>query len=108
MPVAPIAVAALLRLLAWVLMPVERFASDEQGYVDAGIQLATTGQQDLFWPPMTGWIVAAVKVFVPTASLHSLRLLWVGFDLVNLMLIGVLAARIAGALPADLARRFVM
>ena len=86
MPVAPIAVAALLRLMAWVLMPVERFASDEQGYVDAGIQLATTGRQDLFWPPMTGWIVAAVKVVVPTVSLHSLRLLWVSFDLVNLIL----------------------
>src|SRR6478736_2800599 len=108
MPAAPIAVAALLRLMAWVLMPVGRFASDEQGYVDAGIHLATTGRQDLFWPPMTGWIVAAVKVVVPTVSLHSLRLLWVSFDLVNLILIGVLATRIARTFPPDPARRFVM
>lgn len=97
----------MVRLMAWVLIPATRFASDEQGYVDAGVQLATTGRQDLFWPPMTGWIVAAVKVLLPSASLGFLRLLWVGLDLANLGLIAILAGRIAALLDPVHGRRFV-
>src|SRR5215212_4023973 len=66
LPVA-VVVAALVRLLAWLLIDHARFASDEQGYVDAGIALATTGQQDLFWPPLTGWIVALVHMIAPAS-----------------------------------------
>jgi hypothetical protein len=96
----PVAVAAIVRLAAWALLPGARFASDEQGYVEAGIALATTGQQDLFWPPMTGWIVALVTWLVPAASLPALRLSWIAIDLVNVVLVAVLAERVArAALP---------
>ncbi len=91
------AVAALVRVAAWVLVPGARFASDEQGYVDAGIALAVTGQQDLFWPPLTGWIVAAFKTIAPSTPLSALRLLWIALDLLNVALVAVLAGRIGSA-----------
>ncbi len=91
------AVAALVRLAAWALIPGARFASDEQGYVDAGIALAATGQQDLFWPPLTGWIVAAIKTIAPAAPLAAIRLVWIAMDLANVALVAVLAGRIGPA-----------
>ena len=93
----PMAVAALVRLAAWALLPGARFASDEQGYVDAGIALAATGQQDLFWPPLTGWIVAAIKTIAPAAPLAAIRLVWIAMDLANVALVAVLAGRIGPA-----------
>ena len=101
------AVAALVRLAAWAWISDARFASDEQGYVDAGIALAATGQQDLFWPPLTGWMVALVKSIAPATSLATLRLLWIAIDLGNLALVAMLAGRIARAALADRAGRFV-
>lgn len=95
------AIAAVVRLTVWAFMSATRFASDEQGYVDAGTALATTGQQDLFWPPLTGWLVALMKTVAPAASLAAMRLAWIGIDVVNVALIAVLADRIAqAALPA--------
>lgn len=107
MRAAPIAIAALVRLGAWTLIPGARFASDEQGYVNAGVQLATTGQQDLFWPPMTGWIVALFKTLMPSLSLAAIRMAWIGADLVNVALVGVIAQRIATRLPPSQRSRFV-
>jgi hypothetical protein len=89
--------AALVRVTAWALISGARFASDEQGYVDAGIALAATGQQDLFWPPLTGWIVALVKTVAPSAPLSAIRLLWIAMDLANVTLVAVLAGRIGPA-----------
>ena len=93
----PVAVAALVRVAAWALISGARFASDEQGYVDAGIALAATGQQDLFWPPLAGWIVAAFKTIAPSAPLSAIRLLWIAMDLANVALVAVLAGRIGRA-----------
>jgi hypothetical protein len=96
----PVAVAVFARLAAWAFLSDGRFASDEQGYVEAGMALATTGRQDLFWPPLTGWIVAAMKTIAPSASLGMMRLVWIAFDVANLILIALLADRIArAALP---------
>jgi hypothetical protein len=91
----PVAVAAIVRLTVWAIIPGERFASDEHGYVTAGVVLATRGEQDLFWPPMTGWIVALVTWLAPAAPLKVLRLLWIAMDLANLVLIATLADRVA-------------
>jgi hypothetical protein len=103
----PLAVAAIVRIAAWSLIPGARFASDEHGYVDAGFALAATGQQDLFWPPLTGWIVALVKWIAPAASLAALRLLWVAIDLGNVTLVAVLATRMARTAMPDRAAAFV-
>jgi 4-amino-4-deoxy-L-arabinose transferase-like glycosyltransferase len=103
-----VAVAAIVRLAAWAIIPGARFASDEQGYVDAGLALATAGQQDLFWPPLTGWIIALIKTVAPSVSLGGLRLVWVLFDLANVMLVAIIAARLAARiLPPAGARRLV-
>src|SRR4051812_23521237 len=107
MRVAPIAIAALVRLGAWFLISGARFASDEQGYVDAGVQLATTGRQDLFWPPMTGWIVALFTSLWPAMPLSALRLVWIGFDLINVLLVGILVQRIATRFAAPQQSRLV-
>lgn len=101
----PLAVAALVRVTAWALVPSHRFASDEQGYLDAGFALAATGQQDLFWPPLTGWVVAGVAALAPSVPLAVLRLLWIALDLVNVALVAMLADRVAAAaLPERRAR----
>jgi 4-amino-4-deoxy-L-arabinose transferase-like glycosyltransferase len=103
-----VAVAAIVRLAAWAIIPGARFASDEQGYVDAGVALAVTGQQDLFWPPLTGWIIAVIKTIAPSMPLGGLRLVWVMFDLANVVLVAVIATRLAARiLPPDGARRLV-
>ena len=101
------AVAAIVRLAAWAFISGARFASDEQGYVDAGTLLAATGQQDLFWPPLTGWIVAAIRFIAPAAPLSALRLLWIAMDIVNVALVAVLADRIARVATSDRAARIV-
>src|SRR4030095_2608252 len=103
----PVAVAAIVRLAAWAFISGARFASDEQGYVDAGTLLAATGQQDLFWPPLTGWIVAAIRFMAPPPPLSALRLLWIAMDIVNVALVAVLAGRIARVAISDRAARFV-
>jgi hypothetical protein len=103
-----VAAAALVRLAAWAWVPGDRFASDEQGYVEAGLMLAASGQQDLFWPPLTGWIVALVKWIAPGASLETLRLLWIAIDLTNVWMIGVLAARVGRAVLPDRVERFAL
>lgn len=88
-------------------MPGARFASDEQGYVDAGLALSGSGQQDLFWPPLTGWIVALVTWIVPAMPLMGLRLLWVACDLVNVALVAVLADRAARSVLPERRSGFV-
>jgi hypothetical protein len=103
----PLAVAAIVRLAAWAIVSDARFASDEQGYIDAGTALALTGRQDLFWPPMTGWIVALVKTLAPAAPLSLLRLLWVAIDVANTALVAVLASRIARVAIPNRAGGFV-
>lgn len=88
-----------IRLAVWAVVPGSRFASDEESYYRAGVALATTGTADLFWPPLTPWIVALAHAIVPEASIKALRLLWVAMDLGCLLLVRVLAVRVAGAAP---------
>jgi hypothetical protein len=96
-----VAIAAIVRVAVWSITSGARFASDEQAYVDAGIALAATGHQDLFFPPMTGWIVALVKTIAPAASLPAIRLLWIAMDLANVALVAILADRVARAVLPD-------
>ena len=99
-----------IRLVAWALIPGTRFASDEESYYRAGVTLAATGQPDLFWPPFTPWVIAAVHSLAPGTALKTLRLLWVAMDVACLLLLHVLAARVATATWPDrihVGRRFV-
>lgn len=104
----PVAVAVLARLAVWAMIPGDRFASDEQGYVEAGLSLAMRGEQDLFWPPLTGWIVALIKTIAPAAPLTALRLVWIAMDIVNVGLVAILAGRVARAVMPDAERTLVV
>ena len=104
----PVALAVAVRLGIWVLVPGSRYASDEAGYVQAGVTLATTGEQDLFWPPLTGWLVALVHAIWSGASIKAIRLLWIAMDIGCVWAVRTLAWRVASAMfsetPARAAR----
>jgi hypothetical protein len=98
----PVGVALAIRLALWMAIPATRLASDEDGYVPAGLALLATGTQDLFWPPGTGWIVAAVA-WLAGPSVHAIRLAWIAMDAACLIAIGVLARQLAPAAGFDAA-----
>ena len=92
---ALIVVGVVARLFIWALIPADRFASDELGYYNAGITLATKGVQDTYWPPLVGWLIAALRFVLPTAGARSPRLAWVLMDLAAASLLWVIARRVA-------------
>ena len=96
-----------IRLGVWALVPASRFASDEGSYFQVGKALAGGGDQDLFWPPLTGWLIALI-VSIAGPSVAALRFVWVWFDIGCLLCVRTLASRMAPAMFAepDLARRF--
>jgi hypothetical protein len=99
--------AVAVRLVLWLLIPSSRLASDEDSYVKVGTLLATTGHQDLFWPPVTGWLIALVTWLAPSDNVKWIRLVWVVMDLACVAAVGVLGARAASArFDRDVARRF--
>jgi len=105
------AVALMVRLAAWLVQPAARFASDEAGYFRAGTALRVNGEQDLFWPPLTGWLVALSQRVLGTASPPVIRLVWIALDLGCVLLVAILAKRVAPLVSganAGKERRFVM
>lgn len=97
----PVAAAIALRLALWVIVPGSRFESDEASYYQAGITLLRTGQQDLFWPPLTGWLIAGAAWALHTASLPALRLVWIAMDIGCVVAVATLARRLASAVARD-------
>lgn len=101
-PLWPVALAAAARLIAWLLVPASRFASDEDSYFQVSTALLTRGHQDLFWPPVTGWLIASVRVLLGTDSLPVLRLAWLAADVGCALGIRTLSARLGASLwPND-------
>ena len=103
-PFWPLGIALAVRLALWLLLPASRLASDEDGYLPAGLALFAGGPQDLFWPPVTGWIVAAVAA-VAGPSVRAIRLVWILMDAACLIALGVLAGRLTAAAGFDADRR---
>ncbi len=91
----PLALAVVIRVGVWLTLPASRFASDEDSYFQVGITLVTTGQQDLFWPPFTGWLIALTAWALHTTALPWIRLAWIVMDLGCLLAVGTLARRVA-------------
>lgn len=90
--------------MAWSVIPVTRFGSDEESYFQVSTALLQ-GHQDLFWPPMTGWLLAALRFLSGTDSLGTLRLAWIAMDIGCVLAVRTLAARVGEAVwPADTAR----
>ncbi|MGH9383218.1 MAG: hypothetical protein ACRD2N_02850 [Vicinamibacterales bacterium] len=96
----PLALALTLRVIAWFAVSPSRFASDEDSYfVAAGALLH--GEQDLFWPPVTGWLIAAARWILRSDSVATIRLVWIGLDLGCLLAIATLARRLGAAVFTD-------
>jgi 4-amino-4-deoxy-L-arabinose transferase-like glycosyltransferase len=91
---SPVVLGAVIRIALWIWLPASRFASDEESYYRAGTVLAGQGQQDLFWPPMTGWLIALITL-VAGPSVTVIRLAWVMMDIGCLIAVRSLAWRLA-------------
>lgn len=83
------------RLAAWALIPATGFASDEGSYFQVATRLLTTGDPDLFWPPFTPWLIAAVRVLLDTDYLPAIRLAWIAMDIGCVLAVRALAIRVA-------------
>ena len=94
-------VAAGLRGCAWWWAAAPQ--QDELSYQATARWLVEHGEQRLFWPPVTSWLIAAVFA-VLGPSFAAARVLWIGLDLVNLGLLWQLAGTVsAGDTPAPAA-----
>lgn len=100
----PIALALLIRLTVWLAIPATRFASDEDSYYQVGTALLQ-GHQDVFWPPVTGWLIALIRLITGSDSLAVVRLAWIAMDGACAGAIDVLARRLGRSLwPMDTTR----
>jgi hypothetical protein len=93
----PFLIAAAVRLLIWLALP-ERLASDESGYYAMGTMLMTTGDRNTFWPPLTGFLIAAVEWLSRSSSIRIVRFGWIVIDLVSVVALRALAMRAAAAM----------
>lgn len=100
----PVAVAVAVRLAAWWFVSPARLASDEDSYVQVATTLLNTGQPDLFWPPVTGWLIALFSWAFHTTDIRWIRLAWIAMDIGCVVAVRVLAWRAATAALADDAR----
>lgn len=100
-----LALAGAIRLAAWLAIPDTRFASDEDSYyVVAGALLE--GRHDVFWPPVTGWLIALIRAIVPGNELAMVRLVWAAMDVLCVGMVAVLSARFARTIfPGDATKR---
>jgi hypothetical protein len=84
--------------------PSGRFASDEDSYFQVATALLH-GHQDIFWPPLTGWLIAASRFITRSDSLALVRLAWIAMDTACAAAIYTLAQRLGRSLwPADESR----
>jgi hypothetical protein len=105
----PVAVAIVVRVVIWSVLPDQRFASDEDSYYQVARTLLASGEQDLFWPPFTGWLIAFVATLLQTTDITWIRLAWVGLDIGCTVLVFRLAHAVArGIHDPSRARRFVV
>jgi hypothetical protein len=91
-------IAAGLRGLAWWWAAAPD--QDELSYQATARWLIEHGQQRLFWPPLTPWLLAAVFTTLGPV-VGAARLLWLGLDLVNLGLAWRLASAVLAAPAAS-------
>ena len=94
----PMALAAAIRLATWASIPPTRFASDEESYFQVATAVLTEGRQDLFWPPVTGWLIALIRWALQTDSVAWVRLAWIALDLGCVVVVHVLARRVSAVL----------
>lgn len=87
----------MVRVGVWLVLSPNRFASDEASYFSAGTMLASRGEQDFFWPPVTGWLIASAELILRTTDIRWIRLVWIALDVGALLILRALARRLARA-----------
>lgn len=92
-----LALALVIRLAVWWFIPAARFASDEDSYYQVGTALLH-GHQDVFWPPLTGWLIALVRLATGSDSLPVVRLSWIALDVGCTAFVFILAQRVGRSL----------
>src|SRR5262245_18770573 len=97
----PLGLALVVRLVAWFTISPTRLASDEDSYIAVATALSSNGLQDLFWPPVTGWLITGARTILGTDQAATLRLVWIAFDPGCLVAIGLLASRLGRVLFED-------
>jgi hypothetical protein len=90
--------AAGLRGLAWWWAAPPQ--QDELSYQSTASWLIEHGEQHLFWPPATGWLIAIIYA-AAGPSIAAARLSWLVLDLLNLVLLGLLAGRVSTGQSAE-------
>jgi 4-amino-4-deoxy-L-arabinose transferase-like glycosyltransferase len=101
-----ISLGIIARLVIWLLLPETRFASDEGNYYRTGMLLVTTGEQEIFLPPVTSWLIAFLKTIFPFLGVQYLRLFWVLMDFCAVFLIWRLSARVVAQTDSDKLRQW--
>ena len=96
-PAWPLVLAVAVRIAAWLVVPAGRFASDEESYFQVATALLLRGEQDLFWPPLTGWLIAAARWTLGTDVVTTVRLVWLTLDIACVVAVRALAGRVAMA-----------
>src|SRR5262245_588850 len=91
----PIGLAIFVRSLLWFSLPTGLFASDEEIYFNVCIALLRDGTPDPFWPPVTGWLIAAAAWLLRTTDARWLRLTWVAMDVACVCILQRLARHAA-------------
>ncbi|HYB95523.1 MAG TPA: hypothetical protein VEC39_11145 [Vicinamibacterales bacterium] len=81
-------------------MPSTRFASDEDSYYQVATALLQ-GRQDVFWPPLTGWLIALVRLITGSDSVAIVRLAWIVMDTICAAAIYALGMRLGHAIWRD-------
>jgi hypothetical protein len=97
-PLWPLALAMAVRLAAWLIVSPARLASDEDSYFAVATALLAGGEQNLFWPPVTGWLIAGMRWLLRTDAPATVRLVWIALDLGCLLALRTLAMRLGRAL----------
>lgn len=60
------------------------------------------GRQDIFWPPVTGWLIALVRLVTQSDGIAVVRLAWIAMDAACVALVWVIARRLGRSLwPGD-------
>lgn len=98
-----IAAAAVARAVALAIAGRIPAEGDESCYLGVAQALVSRGEQDVFWPPLTGW-VDALAIRLLGGELVLLRAAMSALDLVNVVLVHDIATLVVGQ-SFDAARR---
>lgn len=101
----PLALAVIARVFGLAVGSAHAPEGDESSYLGAAFALVQDGVQDGFWPPLTGWLLAALSLVLGD-DYRVLRAAYALLDLVNVVQVHALTRTMAGAHPrADVAAK---